>query len=214
MRLLLVDDHPVLREAIRRSLSPEPMLEVVGEAGDGMEAVCRAHELAPDLVLMDLDMPRFNGIEAIANLRRELPLVRVLVLTMYHDQHHVTQAVRAGAHGYVVKSSTLRELIGAIERVGRGGTFFSSETAQTFLRAHVGMPVRNEPARLRSLSAREQEVLALIAEGLSNKEIAGRLAIGTRTVETHRERIMRKLDIHTIAGITRFAITHGLVSLD
>jgi two-component system nitrate/nitrite response regulator NarL len=214
LRVLLADDHPLVREGLKGCLAGEPGIEVVGEAEDGAEAVRKAHELGPDLVLMDLDLPGLNGLEATAILRRELSHVRVLVFTIHHEPQYVTQAVKAGAHGYIAKDAPPSELLAAVHRVGRGGTYFSSKAAQTFLGAHMGTPGRNGATRVRALSARELDVLKLIVDGIGNKEIATRLGVGARTVETHRERIMRKLDIHTVAGLTRFAVAQGLVQLD
>lgn len=214
LRVLLADDHPLVREGIKACLSGEPGIEVVGEAANGTEAMEKVRQLAPDLVLMDLNMPHPNGLEVTALLRRELPRVRVLVFTIHHEPHNVMQVVKAGAHGYLSKDAAPAELVAAIRKVGGGGNYFSSEMAQRFLGAHVGAPGRNGAARMHALSARELEVLKLIADGIGNKQIAARLGVGTRTVETHREHIMRKLDIHTVAGITRFAIAQGLVQLE
>ncbi len=214
LRVLLADDHPLVREGIKACLNGEPGIEVVGEAANGAEAVDEARKLVPDLVLMDLNMPRLNGLEATALLRRELPQVRMLVFTIHHESHYVTQAVRAGAHGYIAKDAPPTELVAAVRRVGDGGSYFSSEAAQSFVGAHVGASGRNGRARVATLSMRELEVLKLIADGMSNKQIAARLGVGARTVETHREHIMRKLGIHSVAGITRFAIAQGLVPLE
>ena len=204
----------MIREGIKTCLGEEPTVEVVGEAADGVEALSQAHLLAPALILLDLSMPRLTGLETMAILRRELPCVRVLVLTMHHGPQYVTQVVQAGAHGYLAKSAPPSEMLAATLRVGRGGTYFSSEAAQVFLDTYVSGSTKNGSPSGRLLSQRECEVLALIASGLGNKEIGTRLGVGTRTVETHRERIMRKLDIHSVAGMTRYAIAQGIVALD
>lgn len=214
MRVLLVDDHPVLREGIKSSLAGTPGVEVVGEVANGADVLERARALSPDVVLMDLNMPRLNGIEATALLRRELPRVRILVFTIHHEPQYVAQVIRSGAHGYITKDAPPAELMTALRRVGSGGTYFSSEVAQHFLNAQLGGSGRNGGARLQVLSAREIEVLKLIAEGVGNKQIATRLGVSPRTVETHRERIMRKLDLHSAAALTRFAIAQGLVGLE
>ena len=214
LRVLLADDHPLVREGIKACLRGEPGIQVVGEAANGSEAMDKVRELAPDLVLMDLNMPHPNGLEVTALLRRELPRVRVLVFTIHSEPHNVMQAVRAGAHGYLCKDAAPGELVAAVRKVGGGGTYFSSDISQRFLGAHVAAPGRNGAARMHALTARELEVLKLIADGIGNKQIAARLGVGSRTVETHREHIMRKLDIHTVAGITRFAIAQGLVQLE
>lgn len=214
VRVLLADDHPLLREGVKACLATAPGIEIVGEVADGTEVVSRARELVPDVVLMDLNMPQLNGLEATERLRRELPQVRILVFTIHHEPQYVAQLLRAGAHGYVTKDAPPDELMTALRRVGRGGTYFSSEVAQGFLGAQLAGPGRNGALRLQALSPRELEVLKLIADGLGNKQIAVRLNLSTRTVETHRERIMRKLDLHSVAALTRFAVAQGLVSLD
>ncbi len=202
----------MIRAGVRSCLKLERRFEVVGEAGDGVEVLDQARRLRPDVILMDLEMPRLNGFETIMQLRREAPEVRVLVLSRYPDSSYVAQAVRAGAHGYLAKTVPPGELISALHRVGRGETCFSSETARAFLEAQLGKGVEDKSGP-RGPTAREREVVTLIADGLSNKQIGVRLCLGVRTVETHRERVMRKLGIRTVAGITRYAIVQGWISL-
>lgn len=211
IKLLIVDDHPVVRRGICSCLGRHAQLQIVGEAGDGEEALRKARELKPDLVLMDIDMPRMGGLAATEALRKELPQVRVVILSMFSNTDYVLRIIQSGARGYVLKEATTEELVRAIESVNKGETFFSPDVARVALNQFVRG--NGEPIHSLALSNREREVLTLVAEGLSNKEIAGRLGVGVRTVETHRERIMRKLDIHTIAGLTRFAISKGLVVL-
>lgn len=211
IKLLVVDDHPVVRRGISSCLARHTQLQIIGEAGDGEEALRKARELKPDLVLMDIDMPRMGGLAATEALRKELPHVRVLILSMFSNTDYVLRIIQSGARGYVLKEVTTEELVRAIETVNKGETFFSPDVARVALNQFVRGS--GEPIHSLSLSNREREVLTLVAEGLSNKEIASRLGVGVRTVETHRERIMRKLDIHTIAGLTRFAISKGLVVL-
>jgi two-component system, NarL family, nitrate/nitrite response regulator NarL len=212
IRLLLVDDHPVVRRGIRLTLTRQPHIQVVGEASDGREALAKAHELQPDVVLMDIDMPQMNGLAVTDLLRREMPGVKVLILSMYSNTEYVMRIIQSGARGFVLKEAAPDEVVQAIQVVQSGAAHFSPEVARVALN-HV-VRGNNEPlSPLSCLTNREREVLHYIAEGLSNKEIAAELNIGVRTVETHRERIMRKLDIHTVAGLTRFALRQGLVSL-
>jgi two-component system, NarL family, nitrate/nitrite response regulator NarL len=211
IRILLVDDHPLVREGIRSCLSAVPHFEVVGEATDGRMALRRARTLAPDVVLMDLSMPQLDGIAATERLRQMAPHIRVLVLTVHDRREYLLQIVRSGAHGHVSKNASPRQLIRAIAKVARGGLHFSAETLDSIMGERMSAPGRLADARKRLLSAREGEVLVLVAEGLGYRQIAARLSVGVRTVETHRERIMRKLDIHSVAGLTRYAVARGLV---
>jgi two-component system nitrate/nitrite response regulator NarL len=212
IRLLIVDDHPVVRRGIRMSLAQNPRVQIVGEGGDGREALLLARELKPDVVLMDIDMPQMNGLAVTDLLRREMPDVKVLILSTYSNSDYVMRIIQCGARGFVLKEAAPEEVVQAIEAVQKGATHFSPEVARVALNQVVrGNGDTNAP--LTRLTNREREVLLYIAEGFSNKEIATQLDIGVRTVETHRERIMRKLDIHSIAGLTRFAIAQGIVSL-
>ena len=212
IRLLLVDDHPLVREGIRSCLHPHKQLEIVGEAADGREALAKAKELNPDIVLMDINLPRTNGLEATRLLRREAPQTRVLILTVHNNKEYVLQIVRAGARGYVLKDTSPGELVQAIEQVNRGEAFFSADVARFVLNDYVTSSGRRKSGE-EELSDREREVLALIAEGYSNKSIASKLGLSVRTVETHRARIMRKLNTHSTAGLTKFAISQGMASL-
>jgi two-component system, NarL family, nitrate/nitrite response regulator NarL len=213
IRVLLADDHPVVRQGIAFCLGRHPGIEVIGEAADGREALGKIRELLPDMVLMDIDMPHMSGLAVAEVLRRELPQIKVLILSMHQQSEYVLRILQSGAHGYVLKESPTDELIKAIETVHTGEAFFSPEIARVALNQFVhghGNGHGPDPSRL---TPREREVLIHIAEGCSNKEIACQLNVGVRTIETHRERIMRKLDIHSIAGLTRFAIAKGLVTL-
>lgn len=210
IRVLLVDDHPVVRKGLGYCLGQCRGVAVVGEAAEGAEALRKTRELNPDVVLMDLDMPGMDGLAATEALRRELPGIPVLALSMHSHSEYVLRILRSGARGYVLKSAKPEELLAAIQAICSGQTYFSPEVARSALHQFVS---GGEGPHRAQLSQREREVLIAIAEGLSNKEIASRLNVGVRTVETHRERIMRKLDIHSVAGLTKFAIQKGLIEL-
>lgn len=211
VRLLIVDDHPIVRKGIRLCLARHPQLEVVGEAGDGREAVRRARDLQPDIVLMDIDMPEMSGLAAAEWMHRELPQMKVLILSMHSNTEYVLRIIQSGARGFVLKEAPAEELVRAIEIVHAGEAYFSPDVARVALNQFVHN--QRQPVEAVRLTGRESEVLTHIAEGLTNKEIASVLGVGIRTVETHRERIMRKLAIHSVAGLTRYAISKGLVSL-
>ena len=209
IRVLLVDDHPIVRRGLRSFLAKQKHLVVVGEAENGKEAITKANTLAPDVVLMDLEMPKMDGLAATAVLAREQPQSKVLIVTMHNDSQYLMRIIRSGARGYVSKEADPGDLIRAIESVAAGRSFYGSDVS--------GIIVNNLKAdtgtlETKKLSPREREVLMAIAEGLTNKEIAARLNLGVRTVETHRERIMRKLNIHSVAGLTRHALSLGLIS--
>ena len=192
-------------------LALQDRIQVVGEAADGREALDKVRALKPDVVLMDIDMPLMNGMAATDLLRREQASIKVIILSMYSNTDYVMRIIECGARGFILKEAPPQELVQAIEAVHAGQTHFSQDVARVALNQVVRGSGESSP--LSRLTNREREVLVQIAEGLSNKEIAHQLSIGVRTVETHRERIMRKLDIHTVAGLTRFAISQGIVSL-
>jgi DNA-binding NarL/FixJ family response regulator len=212
IKVLVVDDHPVVRKGLQSCLARQDRIKIVGEAADGDEALRLTRQLAPDVVLLDLDMPRLSGLTVAQMLRKDTPKVRILVISVHTNKEYIFRIIQAGAHGYVSKESSPEELLRAIESVCDGEAFFAPQIAQAALVEFVTSGGKKQP--FIQLTAREKEVLALIAEGQSNKEVAMRLGIGVRTIETHRERIMEKLDIHTIAGLTRFAIRNGVISLE
>src|SRR3954462_2795236 len=212
IKILVADDHPVVRKGLQSCLAKQDRLKIVGEASDGDEALRKVRELAPDVVLMDINMPRMNGLVVTEQLRKESPDTKVLVLSVHNNREYIFRIIQAGAHGYVSKEAPPAELLKAIESVYDGEAFFSPEIAQAALNQIVTSGGKKEP--FAQLTSREREVLVLIAEGQSNKEIANKLGIGVRTIETHRERIMRRLDIHSVAGLTKYAIANGMVSLD
>jgi len=211
INLLLVDDHPVVRKGIISCLARHEHLHIVGEAEDGQDAMRKARELMPDIVLMDIDMPEMDGLAVTELLRKEIPKIKVLILSMHSNTEYVMRIIQSGASGYILKEAPAEDLVRAIDLVNDGEAFFSPEVARAALNKYVRGGGEDGSAQLTN---REREVLVQIAEGLSNKEIANKLGVGVRTVETHRERIMRKLNIHSVAGLTKFAISKGLISLN
>jgi DNA-binding NarL/FixJ family response regulator len=207
--VLIADDHHIVREGIKACLARQRHIKVVGEAVDGQDAVTQTLALRPHVLLMDVTMPRLNGIRVATALRGEAPDVRVLALSVHNNHEYVLQVVRAGACGYVLKDTSPRDLITAIETTARGGTFFSPAIAQIvaddFARRNGRLLDRNP------LTSREYEVLRLVVQGCTSKEIARRTGVGQRTVQTHREHIMRKLTVHSTAELTKVALAWELV---
>jgi len=213
IRVLLADDHDLFRAGLRVLLQDLGGFEVVAEAGDGREALRLVGEHRPDVVLMDLMMPGLNGLEATARVAREFPGVRVLVLSMNAAEEFVLPAVRAGASGYVLKNARPAELEQAIRAVARGETYLTPAVSGHLIDDYRRRTA-DETDSLAKLTPRQREVLQLVAEGHSTKEIARRLGVSVKTVETYRSQLMDALDIHDIAGLTRYAIRKGLVSPD
>jgi DNA-binding NarL/FixJ family response regulator len=210
VRVLLADDHPLVRAGVRKVLEQLPAVTVVGEAGDGDEALRMLGELEPDLLVLDLNMPNRDGFAVLREARDAAPGVRILVLTMHASVEYVARAVREGADGYLLKDTAVQDLSAAIESVVGGHPYYS-EPAQRALADSVRQ-AGEESSRLERLTAREREVLIGVAKGLTTKEIAAEFNISTRTVETHRAAIMRKLDIRSVALLTQFAIREGLLA--
>jgi two-component system nitrate/nitrite response regulator NarL len=212
IKVLVADDHPVVRKGLQLLLARQGHLRLAGEACDGDEALRKTRELKPDVVLMDISMPGMNGLAVTEVLRKELPQVKVLILSVHNNKEYIFRVIQAGAHGYVSKEAPPEEVLRAIESVHAGEPFFSEDIARAALNEFISSGGKKEP--FAHLTSREREVLVLIAEGQSNKEIATKLGIGVRTIETHRERIMRRLGIHSVAGLTKYAIANGLISLE
>jgi DNA-binding NarL/FixJ family response regulator len=212
LRLLLADDHTVVRQGLRKVLEDRPEWEVVAEAGDGREAVRLAEIHKPDVAIVDVAMPLLNGIETTRQISRKSPTTRVLVLSMHADEAYVTQILQAGATGYLLKDSADVDLIQAVAAVAKGTSFFSPAIARVMLDDYVQkLAEKGVTDRYESLSEREREIFQLIAEGKANKEIAALLSISPSTVETHRARIMEKLDLHSAAEIVLYAVRRGVI---
>ena len=212
LKILIADDHTLVRQGLRKILEGQPGWEVVAEAGDGREAVQQAIQLRPDVVILDLAMPRLNGVEAVQQIERRAPGVRVLVLSMYADEAYVTRAVRAGAAGYLLKDSADADLIRAVSAVAQGKSFFSPTVARIILDEYGRqLAAKGVTDRFDTLSEREREVFQLIAEGYTNKEVADLLHISPATVETHRAHIMEKLDLHSTAELVLCAVRKGVI---
>lgn len=206
--VLLVDDHAVVRQGFRMILSAEPDFEVVGEAANGREAIAQALLLYPDIVLMDVSMPELNGIEATRRIVNISPRTRILALSMHRDSVYVREILRAGASGYLLKEAGDQDLLAAVRAVAQGQGYLSPAVSDAVLsdyRKHVTDPID-------LLTTREREVLQMIAEGKTNKEIATALGLSTYTVESHRGRIMEKLNLHSAGELVRFAFRNGLIS--
>lgn len=212
-RLLIADDHALLRAGLRALLGREPDIEVVGEADNGREVVGIAGSLNPDLVLMDITMPGTNGIEAIANLKRRYPAVRVLVLTIHNTHEYIQESLSAGANGYILKGASQDELCLAVRTVLQGKVYLSPDISECIVSGYLGGSKNAVPATAwNKLTQREREVLKLIAEGNSSKLIAEYLYLSVKTVDKHRSNLMNKLDIHNASRLTGFAIKQGLLA--
>jgi DNA-binding NarL/FixJ family response regulator len=211
IRVLIADDHAILREGLRALLALADDLEVVGEAADGQQAIDQVRALRPDVVLMDVNMPGLGGLEATLAIRRDHPEVKVLVLTQYEDAEYVRRFLQAGVAGYVLKRSVGADLPNAIRAAARGGLVLDPEVAQQAVR---GPAVAAAASPYDSLTDREKQVLKLVAEGKSNKEVAELLGISVKTAMSHREHLMEKLDLHSRTELIHFAIREGVVRLD
>lgn len=213
LRILLADDHGVVRKGLRFLLESEPDLEVVGEAADGRQAVDMAEELRPDVVVMDIAMPWLNGIDATGQIVKQQPAVGVIMLSMHSDEEYLVRTLTAGAKGYLLKDSAETDLVQAVHSVSDGKPFFSPAIAKTLLEDYVRrLQQRGLSDSYELLSDREKEVLQLLAEGKTNKDVANLLNLSTHTVETHRTHIMQKLNLHNTAEIVLYAVRKKIIS--
>ena len=213
IKVMLADDHTVVRQGLRALLEAEPDIDVIGEAESGREAVKMAGRLLPDVVVMDIAMPQLNGLEATRQILHETSSTRVIILSSYSDDEYVEQLTDAGAIGYLMKQTASNDLIKAIREAKEGNAYFSPVIARRMLEHYRRAFLNGEANRKNTgtLTRREREVLQLIAEGMTNKAIAFELCISIKTVEKHRQQVMNKLNIHDIAGLTRYAIARGII---
>jgi two-component system response regulator NreC len=211
-RIVIAEDHTILREGLRALLSADAQFDVVGEAGDGRAAIRRCDELAPDLVLMDLSMPRMHGFDAIKEIKRQSPEIKIIVLTVHKTDEYILATLQAGADGYVLKDATQSELVMAIRNVLEGKRYLSPGISDRVIEGYLeGKETIKTSSAWDTLTRREREILKLIAEGYKNKEVADHLFISLKTVEKHRANLMKKLDLHNAAELTAFAMEKGLV---
>lgn len=215
-RILLADDHEVVRAGLRALLEEQSGWEVVAEAGDGRDAVEKASKLKPDVVVIDIAMPSLNGLEAVRQIVKAVPNTKVLVLTMYDSDPLIQQVLQAGARGYLLKSDAGRDLVSAIDALRRNKTFFTPKVSQMVLEGYLDNGPRekeaeDEPESLR-LTSRQREIVQLLAEGKSSKEVAAVLGLSVKTAETHRANIMRKLDCHSVTELVRYAIRNHIIA--
>ncbi len=211
--ILLVDDHKLFRDGLRSMLDSHSNLVVIGEAGDGQSAIKLARDLQPDIVLMDITMPDLNGIEAARRITTEAPSIKVIILSMHSDRRYIIEALKSGARGYLLKDSALEEVVSAIDDCRVDKVFLSSKISDFVINDYINIAKTGETSAYTVLSAREREVLQMLAEGKTTKEIAAQLVVSVKTIETYRKQIMDKLDLHSIAELTKYAIREGLTQL-
>ena len=213
VRIVLADDHTILREGLRALLSADPNIDIIGEAQDGREAVRCVEKLGPDLLLMDLSMPRMSGLDAISEIKKRFPETKIIALTVHKTEEYLLTTLKSGADGYVLKDATHDELIMAIKNVMGGKSYLSPGVSEKVIEGYLaGKESTLSVSSWETLSQREREVLKLIAEGYKNKEIAEDLCISLKTVEKHRANLMKKLDLHNAAALTVYAVDKGLVN--
>lgn len=214
IRVLLADDHTIVREGLRWIIERDEIIRVVGEANNGREAVELARECNPDVVVMDVAMPELNGMEATRQLLSDNPRLRIIALSAFTDRRYVLGMLDAGCRGFIPKADAGDELLRAIRAVAAGKVYLAAEVADTVVGGYTQQPVQPATSAGDLLGAREREVLQLVAEGLNSGQIADRLDIATSTVDTHRRNIMKKLDLHSVAELTKYALREGLTNLD
>ncbi|MEE9278283.1 MAG: response regulator transcription factor [Dehalococcoidia bacterium] len=214
IRILLADDHAVVRSGVRMLLESEPGFEVVGEAEDGLEAVTLTERLQPDVVVMDISMPKINGIAATRRIHRILPAVGVVGLTMHDNEAYFYEMLKAGGSGYVLKDAPPGELLEAVRAAFAGRAYLSPTVASHLVRDYVRQGGPGERERFNGLTERERQILTLVADGFTNRQIADQLVVSVKTVETHRTNLMQKLDLHDRTELVKYAIRKGLISLD
>lgn len=211
-KIVIAEDHTILRAGLRALLSGQNGLEVIGEAGDGREAIRKVDTLQPDLLLIDLSMPKLNGIDAIREIKSQHPEIKIIVLTVHKSDEYIIAALKAGANGYMLKDASQNELLLAIDYVINGKTFLSPSISDKVVDAFLNTDKKDKPATgLDNLTAREREILKLVAEGNTNKKIADHLCISLKTVEKHRSNLMKKLDLRNTAALTAYAIEKKMV---
>lgn len=210
IRVLVADDHTMVRESLISILNQSGECLVVGEASDGPEALRKSHELEPDVAIVDISMPGLNGIEIVRRMAKELPKVRTLILTMHEEEEYVLHVVRAGASGYLVKDSTIKDLVAAVKAVHAGQGYFTPYAARV-VAAQIHQPQRNLDDPYGTLTPREREVFHLVIEGCTTKQAAHKLGISTKTAENHRSHVLGKLDAHNTADLVRYAVRKGLL---
>lgn len=213
-RILLADDHKIMRDGLRALLSSHPGLEVIAEAENGRMTVSLARELLPDVVIMDIGMPDLNGIDATRQIKAEFPRIKVIALSMHSDKRFVAQMFKAGASGYLLKDCAFEELTRAVQAVLANQTYLSPEITGPVIEDYVRQLAKADSSSFSVLTAREREILQLLAEGRSTRQIASALNVSVKTVETHRQQIMAKLDIHSVADLIKYAIREGITSLE
>ena len=212
--MLLADDHKLFRDGLRSMLDGHKGIEIVAEASDGIAVTRLAGELHPDIILMDVSMPDLNGIEATRKISAEHPTIKIIMLSMHSDRRYITEALRAGARGYLLKDSAFDEVLTAIRDCSSGKIYLSSRIADIVINDYINLARNADSSAFAILSAREREVLQLLAEGKSTKEIASQLKVSAKTIESHRKQVMDKLNLHSVAELTKYAIREGLTQLN